>query len=101
MSIAVYSFIDMLEYIFTIPDVSVFLSNRICQDPLENFFGQQRQRGRVNENPNVVEFLKNTQALRIINSTCATVRGNCRGQRKDDKPFELENTPLSKRAKKH
>ena len=40
------------------------MSNRICQDPLENFFSQQRQRGRANENPNMNEFLKDTQALK-------------------------------------
>ena len=38
------------------------LSKHICQDPLKKFFGQQRQRGQVNENPNVAEFLRNTQA---------------------------------------
>ena len=39
------SFVDLVEFIFTIPGVTVLLSNRIFQDPLENFFGQQRQRG--------------------------------------------------------
>lgn len=98
----VTSFIELLEYIFTfIPGVSVFLSNRLCQDPLENFFGRQRQRGRVNENPNVAEFTKNTQALRIVNSTCATVRGNCRGAAKRNEHFEVENTPLDKPKRKH
>ena len=56
-----------------IPGVTLFLSNAICQDPLEKFFGQQRQRGRTNENPNVFEFIKNTQALRVINSTCSDI----------------------------
>lgn len=76
---------ELVDYLFTIPGVTVFLSNRICQDPLENFFGQQRQRGRVNENPNVSEFIKNTQALRVVNTDCATVRGNCRGATKRKK----------------
>ena len=47
-----------------------FLSNRICQDPPENIFGCQRQRGGTTDNPNVAEFLKNTQALRVVNSFC-------------------------------
>ena len=89
---------ELLEFVFTIPDVSVFLSNRICQDPLENFFGQQRQRGRVNENPNAAEFKKNTQALRMVNSFCSGVRGNCRGIQQG--LFEIQNTPLKKRKKK-
>ena len=36
-----------LELVFNIPDVQLFLSNRLCQDPLEKFFGLQRQTGRV------------------------------------------------------
>lgn len=59
----------------------MFMTNRLCQDPLEKFFGQQRQKGRVNENPNVSQFLKNNQALRVVNGVCrGTVKaGNCRG----------------------
>lgn len=56
-----------------------FLTAKLNQDPLENFVGLQRQRGAVNENPNVKEFLENTQALRVINTVCGTVRGNVRG----------------------
>lgn len=98
---AVLSFIDLVEFIFTIPGVTVFLSNRICQDPLENFFGMQRQRGRVNENPNVSEFMKNTQALRVVNASSSTIKGNCRGVQKRKTPLEVENTPLQKRKTKH
>lgn len=99
---AVNSFVELLEFIFTtIPGVTVFLSNRLCQDPLENFFGRQRQRGRVNENPNTAEFAKNTQALRIVNSTCSTVRGNCRGAKEQTNTVEVDNAPLNKRRKKH
>lgn len=75
----VLSFVEMTEFIFNkIPGASVFLSNRICQDPLKKFFGQQRQRGRASYNPNVSEFLKNTQALRVIDGVCREVQGNCR-----------------------
>ena len=44
--------------------------------------GCQRQRCRTNENPNLYEFCKNTQVLRVINSVCGTVsKGNCRGNK--------------------
>ena len=58
-----------------------FLSNNICQDPLECFFGRQRQRGGTHDNPTVADFLNNTQALRVVDSFChdPIVRGNCRG----------------------
>ena len=35
----------------------------LCQDPLESFFGCQRERGGTSDNPNVAEFCSNTQAL--------------------------------------
>lgn len=57
-----------------------FLSINLSQDPLENFFGCQRQRGGTNDNPTVQEYYSNTQALRVVNSFCRDpIRGNCRG----------------------
>ena len=97
----VMSFIDMVNYLFSLPGVRCFLSERISQDPLEKFFGCQRQRGGVNENPTVQEFCQNTQALRVINSVRRDVRGNCRGN-KGDKDSHQENAPLNKRrANRH
>ena len=98
------SFVELVRYVFTIPGVSSFLSQRICQDPLERFFGCQRQRGGAHDNPNVAEFLKNTQALRVVNGfRKSTPRGNCRGgvDENDDlcqpipkRPRRSENRPL-------
>ena len=67
-----------------------FLSNNLCQDPLEKFFGCQRQRGGTSDNPNVLEFYQNTQALRVIDSLCqGPVRGNSR-KRPRDPPTSIE-----------
>lgn len=63
-----FSFIDLITYLFEETKAKSFLSERICQDPLEKYFGRQRQRGAVNENPTVHQFLKNNQALRIVDS---------------------------------
>ena len=71
----------------------------MSQDPLENFFGCQRQRGGANENPNVAQFCKNTQALRVINSICGTVsKSNSRGN-KNSIDLQAESKPLPKRRK--
>ena len=40
----------------------------------------------------------NTQALRMVNSFCSGVRGNCRGIQQG--LFEIQNTPLEKQKKK-
>ena len=48
------SFVEMAKYI--LKDVSpgvFFLSERMSQDPLENYFGQQCARGGRNENPSL------------------------------------------------
>ena len=83
---AAHLFIELVEYVFTLPDVSVFLSQRISQDPLENFFGCQRQQGGTHENPNVQEFQKNMQVLRVVNSFVkGPMKGNCQGSKEVDK----------------
>lgn len=90
---------ELVNYIFKIKGVKVFLSERLCQDPLEKFFGCQRQRGKTNENPNVQQFCKNSQALRVINGTCGNVsKGNCRGS-KYAIDWEKESCPLPKRRR--
>jgi len=97
----VWSFLELVPYILKIPGVKFFLSEHLSQDPLEKFFGCQRQRGRTNENPTCSAFLKNTNALRVINSVAGHVqKGNCRG-RKHKVDVEAENVPLPKRRRKH
>lgn len=60
----VKSYVEFVKYIFTLPEVAenklAFLSVNICQDPLENFFGCQRQCGRTNHNPTAKEYYNNT-----------------------------------------
>ena len=94
---AVLSFVELTRFLFTVPGVKAFLSRRLSQDPLEQFFGCVRQRGGVHDNPNVVEFLKNSQVLRVVNSCKQVVKGNCRGNQTDN--LDQENTPLPRRKK--
>ncbi len=71
---AANSFIYLVEYLFTFQEVKEnnlsFLSFTLCQDPLEGFFGCQKQRGGTSENPNIKEFYHNTATLRVVNSFC-------------------------------
>lgn len=94
----VKSFIQLVQYLFTLPGVTSFLSEKISQDPLEKFFGRQRQRGGANENPNVAQFLLGNQALRIINSIDLDItRGNTRGSNRSCLPGQENVKPLPKR----
>lgn len=99
----VNSFLEFVKYLFSLPIVVenklAFLSNHICQDPLENYFGCQRQRGGTSDNPTVEEFQRGTETLRIVDSFCrGPVRGNCRGgherqpQPSDHRPLERRNS---------
>ena len=98
---AAHSFIELVRYLFTLLGVKCFLSLRICQDPLKKFFGCQRQRGGAHDNPSVIAFCQNTQALRVINSFCRDlVKGNCRGNKMDEEvDIGKENMPLAKRRR--
>jgi len=50
----------------------------------------------MHDNSNVHEFMKNTQALRVVNSIAKPPKsGNCRGG-KQDVDISEENLPLSK-----
>ena len=94
------SFVELVHFLFTVPGVKFFLNRRICQDPIEKFFGCQCQREKTHDNPNAQEVLKNTQALRVVNGFCQDVaKGNCRGNR-ETKLGTKENTPLPKRQQK-
>jgi len=62
----VYAFLELLQIVFKIPEVTFFLSNRIYQDPLEKYFGKQRQCGATNDNPNVLQFIKNNDTLWLV-----------------------------------
>ena len=79
--------------------MTCFLTEKLSQDPLEKFFGCQRQQGRTNDNPKVFEFIKNTQSLRVVDSiNIHEVTGNCRGTKR--KCYDLEAIDLNKPLKK-
>jgi hypothetical protein len=94
-----YSFIDLVQYLFKIPGIKSFLSEKLCQDPLEKYFGEQRQKGRTNENPTASQFLKNQQSLRVVNSIkINTSKGNTRGHKRLNH-VPLDDEPLPKRKR--
>lgn len=73
-----------------------FLSERLSQDPLENYFGKQRTRGGRSDNPCIKECLTNAVAIRAQKSMeLDQVRGNCRKKRSLE-DSEIDITSLSK-----
>ena len=80
----VKSSIELGQYVLSLPGTSPLLSRRLTQNPLEKYFGLQRQRGRVNDNPNAAHFFKNSQALRVAQACSISIKGNCRGDKQVD-----------------
>lgn len=75
LQITCKSFVELVRYLFTLPDVQSFLSQRICQDPLERFFGCQ-WRSMTTQMPRSLQRTL-MQALRVIKSVWKTsARGN-------------------------
>ena len=61
----VKSFVELVQFILKVPGAQFFLSERISQDPLENFFGVQRQRGRTGENPSILQEYSGTSGYKF------------------------------------
>lgn len=100
MYFLVSSFVEFLPYLFSITGVTSFLSARINQDPIEKFFGMQRQAGRAHQNPTAAEFLKNTETFRTISAIWIDdIVGNCRGRRSNDTNLHVAMQPLRKRKR--
>ena len=102
---AVRSFVEMTKFLLSQENSQnlYFLSERLSQDPLENYFGKQRSRGRRSDNPSVKECLQNAVAIRAQKSLqLDRVRGNCRRKPEDGDPHvvtESDSIPLPKRKR--
>lgn len=93
---AVRSFVDMGRYLLGVTGVKFLLSEKFTQDPVESFFGQQRQKGGGSENPTVHQFIYNTSSLRVQRSTAPIATSNVRVS----KHHQDADTPLPKRQRR-
>ena len=98
----VKSFIEMTKYLLPEEESDLFLlSEKVSQDPIENYFGRQRARGGRNENPILQKCVHNAAALRLQKSlSLDPVRGNCRRKRLNYSTEIIDSTPLPKRKRK-
>ena len=75
--------------------VSYVLSERFCQDYLENCFGRQWAIGRRRDNPNVWDVGYNDNTIKSQYSVCV-IAGNVRC---DNKWNHISTSPLKKRKR--
>ena len=76
------------------------MTERFCQDPLENYFGQQRAIGARKDNPRIHDFGFNNNSIRN-QKIFRPIAGNvCGGQDIDMVDFTKEALPCCKKPKK-
>ena len=75
--------------------VKYFLSEKLSQDPLEEYFAKQRQKGGSNENPDLQEFNRNFIALNVARDDMVKVMsGNCCGRYREEAEVATDNLAL-------
>ena len=93
--ITVHSFKEVVKFLLE-HRVSYVLSERFCQDDLENYFGRQRAIGRRRDNPSLKDVGYNDNAIKAQYSV-RPIAGNVQGT--VGKFNVIEETPLPKRKK--
>ena len=97
--ITTYSVIKATKFRFQ-EGMEYVLTERFCQDPVEEYFGSQRKIGRRSDNPVIKMFGYNGNTINIQRSFSCQF-GNTRGRKDKKKAWvEVTDEPLPKRNKK-
>eukprot|EP00794_Sanderia_malayensis_P012456 gene12456-13744_t len=96
LQITIYSFVEACKFLLE-NGVQYILSERFCQDDLENYFGRQRAIGHSRDNPNICSVGINDNIIKS-QFTVAPIAGNCQAER--SKWSNISEEPLEKRQKK-
>ena len=78
------------------------LTERFCQDDVEEYFGYQRAQGRRSDNPTAAEFGYNDLRIAVLRDVAPTAEGNVSGRHsgKRSKWFSVSEEPLPKKSTK-
>jgi hypothetical protein len=74
------------------------LTERFCQDPLENYFGRQRSLGRRKDNPSLRDFGYNDNTIRT-SKLFRSIAGNCRNDDPQLAKLDVDTVPRRPRNK--
>ena len=83
MKITVNSLIQVVKFLLS-EGMEYVLSERFCQDLLEEYFGRQRERGCFSDNPTVEAFGYNDLTLAGQWNIAPVVKGNVAGRHKGE-----------------
>ena len=100
LQITVHSLIEVVKFLLS-EGIEFVLSERFCQDLLEEYFGRQRERGRFNDNPTVQAFGYNDRTFAVQRNIAPVIKGNVAGRHKGEgsKWYAVSEELLSKRKK--
>ena len=84
--ITVHSAIEATKFLLH-EGTEFVLTERFCQDPLEEYFGNQRKLGRRSDNPDIRSFGYNANTIRI-QRTVSCQSGNTRGRKDKRRSWE-------------
>ena len=95
IKITVHSTIELIKYLLS-QNVSYVITERFCQDPLENYFGQQRSIGRCEDNPSLRDFGYNDNTIRTTKDF-QPISGNCHNDDPQLAKIDVETVPCRPR----
>ncbi|XP_077870235.1 uncharacterized protein LOC144363527 [Saccoglossus kowalevskii] len=77
--ITVNCFVDLVPVLLQLDGVDFLLSEKFCQDPIEEYFSKHRACVGGNDNPTVAEFANSALSLYVagLAAVRASTRGNC------------------------
>ena len=100
LMITTYSVIGAVQFLLQEGFTNV-LTERFCQDPVEEYFGNQRKLGRRCDNPDLAQFGYNDNTIRIQRNVSYT-SGNTRGKYDTKRSWEeISNKVVPKRKFKN
>lgn len=98
--ITVHSVTEVVRFLLE-EGMEFVLTERFCQDPVEEYFGKQRRLGRRSDNPDIRQFGYNSNTIRIERSiSCQS--GNTKGRKDRKKAWEQvtdDKLPCRKKIK--
>ena len=92
------SLIECIPYLLQ-NGVNYILTERFCQDSLENYFGQQRSLGRRKDNPTLRDFGYNDNTIRNQKEVRPIAGRNAYGAFQGCHSVPIDSTPLPSRKK--
>ena len=98
IQITVHSSIELIKYLLS-QGVPYVLTERFCQDPLENYFGRQRSMGHRKDNPSLCDFDYNDNTIRT-QKRFQPIAGNCRNEDPQLAKIDVDTVPCRKSNRK-